>query len=65
MLVHIAFATLLAAAPRREGTQGKMRRTPIANAIRDTKSTSQNLILASHRLRSPIASSAGNPVFLQ
>ncbi|MBI4567477.1 MAG: hypothetical protein HY719_03680, partial [Planctomycetes bacterium] len=37
MVVHIAFATLLAAAPRREGTLGKMRLTPIANAIRDTK----------------------------
>jgi hypothetical protein len=33
MLVHAAFATLLAAAPRREGTLGKMRLSPIAKAL--------------------------------
>ncbi|MBI4569653.1 MAG: hypothetical protein HY719_14765, partial [Planctomycetes bacterium] len=37
MVVHLAFATLLAAAPRREGTLGKMRLTPIAKALRDKK----------------------------
>ncbi len=35
MVVHAAFATLLAAAPRREGTLGKMRLSPIAEALRD------------------------------
>ena len=35
MVVHLAFATLLAAAPRREGTLGKLRLGPIAKALRD------------------------------
>ena len=35
MLVHAALATLLAAAPRREGTLGKMRLSPIAQALRE------------------------------
>ena len=35
LVVHAAFATLLAAAPRREGTLGKMRLSPIAEALRD------------------------------
>ncbi|MGA9041575.1 MAG: transposase [Terriglobales bacterium] len=35
MLVHAAFATLLAAAPRREGTLGKMRLSPIAKALHE------------------------------
>ena len=34
MAVHAAFATLLASAPRREGTLGKMRLGPIAEALR-------------------------------
>jgi hypothetical protein len=34
MVVHAAFATLLAMAPRREGTLGKMRLSPIAKALR-------------------------------
>ncbi len=34
MLVHAAFATVLASAPRREGTLGKMRLSPIARALR-------------------------------
>jgi hypothetical protein len=34
MAVHAAFATLLAAAPRREGTLGKVRLSPIAEALR-------------------------------
>jgi hypothetical protein len=34
MLVHAAFATVLASAPRREGTLGKMRLSPIAKALR-------------------------------
>lgn len=33
MVVHAAFATLLAAAPRREGTLGKLRLSPIAKAL--------------------------------
>jgi Transposase DDE domain len=33
MVVHAAFATLLAATPRREGTLGKMRLGPIAKAL--------------------------------
>ncbi len=33
MAVHAAFATLLAAAPRREGTLGKLRLNPIAEAL--------------------------------
>ena len=34
MIVHLALATLLASAPRREGTLGKMRLSPIAQALR-------------------------------
>jgi len=33
MVVHAAFATLLASAPRREGTLGKMKLSPIAKAL--------------------------------
>jgi hypothetical protein len=33
-VVHAAFATLLAAAPRREGTLGKGRLSPLAEALR-------------------------------
>jgi hypothetical protein len=35
MAVHAAFATVLAAAPRRDGTLGKMRLGPIAEALRE------------------------------
>lgn len=35
MVVHAAFATLLASAPRREGTLGKMNLSPIARALRE------------------------------
>jgi len=35
MVVHAAFATLLASMPRREGTLGKMRLSPIAKALRE------------------------------
>jgi hypothetical protein len=35
MIVHVAMATLLAAAPRRKGTLGKMRLGPIARASRE------------------------------
>jgi len=35
LAVHAVFATLLAAAPRREGTLGKIRLSPIAAALRD------------------------------
>ena len=34
MVVHAAFATLLASAPRREGTLGKIRLSPIAVVLR-------------------------------
>jgi hypothetical protein len=34
LVVHAAFATLLASAPRREGTLGKIRLNPIAEALR-------------------------------
>src|SRR4051795_6853226 len=34
MAVHAAFATLLASAPRREGTLGKVRLSPVAAAVR-------------------------------
>ena len=33
LAVHAAFATLLASAPRREGTLGKLRLSPIAEAL--------------------------------
>ena len=33
MIMHGAFATVLAILPRREGTLGKMRLSPIAQAI--------------------------------
>jgi len=33
MIVHVGLATLLAAAPRRDGTLGRMRLTPIAKAL--------------------------------
>lgn len=33
MAVHLAFATVLASAPRREGTLGKMRLSPVARAL--------------------------------
>jgi hypothetical protein len=36
MVVHAAFATLLASAPRREGTLGKIGLNPIAEALRAT-----------------------------
>jgi hypothetical protein len=35
LIVHAAFATLLAAAPRRDGTLGKLRLGPIQRALRD------------------------------
>ena len=35
MAVHAAFATVLAATPRREGTLGKMRLSPIAQTLRE------------------------------
>ena len=34
LAVHAVFATLLASAPRREGTLGKVRLSPIAEALR-------------------------------
>ena len=35
MAVHLAFATVLAGTPRREGTLGKMRLSPIARALQE------------------------------
>jgi hypothetical protein len=37
MVVHLAFATLLAGMPRREGTLGKLRLSPIQKALADAK----------------------------
>ncbi len=34
MIVHVGLGTLLAAAPRREGTLGKMQLGPIAEGLR-------------------------------
>lgn len=42
LAVHAAFATLLASAPRREGTLGKLRLGPIAKALR-TKAEDQTI----------------------
>jgi hypothetical protein len=39
MVVHAAFATLLAAAPRRKGTLGKLRLSPIQKALREIPAT--------------------------
>ena len=39
MVVHLGLATLLASCPRREGTLGKMRLSPIARALRDKIAT--------------------------
>jgi hypothetical protein len=36
LAVHAAFATLLASSPRREGTLGKIRLKPVAQALRAT-----------------------------
>jgi hypothetical protein len=33
LVVHVAFATLLASSPRREGTLGKLRLGPIQKAL--------------------------------
>ena len=41
MIVHAAFATLLAATPRREGTLGKMRLSPIAKALHERIAASE------------------------
>jgi hypothetical protein len=41
MIVHAAFATLLAAAPRREGTLGKMRLSPIAKTLHERIAASE------------------------
>lgn len=35
MVVHLAFATLLARTERREGSYGKMKLSPIAKALRE------------------------------
>jgi hypothetical protein len=35
MVVHAAFATLLASAPRRDGTLGELNLSPIAKALRE------------------------------
>jgi hypothetical protein len=41
MVVHLAFATLLAQTERREGTYGTMKITPIAKALRDLMPASE------------------------
>ncbi len=42
LAVHAAFATLLASAPRREGTLGKQRLSPIAEALRAAAKAKQS-----------------------
>ena len=37
MVVHAGLATLLARAPRREGTLGKLRLSPVAQALREVE----------------------------
>lgn len=44
MVVHAAFATLLASAPRFEGTLGKMRLSPLAQALRDGVESRKHLV---------------------
>jgi hypothetical protein len=41
MIVHLAFATLLAQTERREGTYGKMKLSPIAKALRELMQASE------------------------
>jgi hypothetical protein len=41
MVVHLAFATLLARTQRREGTYGKMKLSPIAHALRELLQASE------------------------
>ena len=41
LAVHAAFATLLASAPRREGTMGTLKLSPIAEALR-SKATAES-----------------------
>lgn len=57
MIVHLAFATILAASPRRQGTLGKMRLSPIARALREKLEADQGR-LADERLTNPEASTA-------
>jgi hypothetical protein len=54
MIVHLAFATLLAASPRRQGTLGKLRLSPIAKALREKLEADQGR-LADERLTDPAA----------
>ena len=42
LAVHAAFATLLASAPRREGTLGKIGLNPIAEALKAKAQTDAN-----------------------
>ena len=53
MLVHAAFATLLAATPRREGTLGRMRLSPIAKALHQRIAASEGQTSASAPGRRP------------
>jgi hypothetical protein len=41
MVVHVALATVLASLPRREGTLGKMKRSPIAAALQEQLTAGQ------------------------
>jgi hypothetical protein len=54
MVVHLAFATLLASSPRRQGTLGKLRLSPIARALREKLEADQGR-LADERLTDPTA----------
>jgi hypothetical protein len=44
MVVHLAFATLLAQTERREGTYGKMKLSPIAKALRELIAAAESSI---------------------
>jgi hypothetical protein len=52
LAVHAAFATLLASAPRREGTLGKLRLSPIAKALRAKAKTEATAMAVSSELAS-------------
>jgi hypothetical protein len=48
LAVHAAFATLLASAPRREGTMGKLKLSPIAEALRSSPAAERPEARAAH-----------------
>jgi hypothetical protein len=59
MAVHAAFATLLASAPRYEGTLGRVRLSPIAQALRDgVESRKQSVTQEDVDAARPVAAAA-------